>query len=112
MFTVADFLWRVLPELADAPSLRWSGDCLVSADLPAGRLGLDGGGITLAPRVFAARCRLLAGRPGTIPCVIHPSRAVATVWERRDAGPVAGHRYRREVHYTVGELGVALLDRA
>ncbi|WP_328940598.1 winged helix-turn-helix domain-containing protein [Streptomyces sp. NBC_00250] len=144
------------------PSLRWSGDCLVSADLPARGLDLDGGGITLAPSVFAARCHLLAGRPGTIPCVVYPSRAVATVWERRDtaedglarllgrsrsrllahtsspstttglaqltglslgavsqhlavlrdAGLVTSHRYRREVHYTASELGVALLDRA
>ncbi|MCX5393959.1 DUF5937 family protein [Streptomyces sp. NBC_00094] len=84
------------------PSVRWSEDRLVSADLPAGRLGLDGGGITLAPSAFAPRCHLLSGQaapqplagpptapplaeqPTTPPCVIYPSRAVGTLWERRD----------------------------
>lgn len=30
----------------------------------------------------------------------------------RDAGLVTSHRYRREVHYTASDLGIALLERA
>lgn len=66
------------------PSVRWSDERLVSADLPAGRLALGGGGVTLAPSAFAARCHLLAGQAAAPPCVIYPSRAVGTLWERRD----------------------------
>ncbi|WP_260610832.1 helix-turn-helix domain-containing protein [Streptomyces sp. WAC06614] len=144
------------------PSLRWAGDRLVSADLPAGGPELGGRGLTLAPSAFAARCRLLDGPGPTPPAVVYPSRAVGTLWEHRDAsgdglarllgssrarlllltsspttttqlaarcglslgavsqhlgvlrdaGLVTSHRYRREVHYTVSDLGSALLERA
>ncbi|MBT2472174.1 winged helix-turn-helix transcriptional regulator [Streptomyces sp. ISL-66] len=67
------------------PALHWADNRLVSADLPAGELGLDGGGITLAPSAFAVRCHLLTGQGGAPPCTIYPSRAVGTLWERRDA---------------------------
>ncbi|MFG2986290.1 DUF5937 family protein [Streptomyces sp. NPDC048258] len=70
------------------PALHWRDDRLVSADLPTGELALDGGGITLAPSGFAVRCRLLAGQSGqggAPPCAVYPSRAVGTLWERRDA---------------------------
>jgi len=71
------------------PSLRWSDDRLSWTGPPVGRLALDGGGITLAPSAFAARCVLLPGRPagpgrnGTPPCLVYPSRGVGTLWERR-----------------------------
>ncbi|GAA2797381.1 ArsR/SmtB family transcription factor [Streptomyces showdoensis] len=68
------------------PGLRRTGDRLSSPDLPAGELALDGGGITLAPSVFATRCVLLPGRPGTPPCLVYPARAVGTLWERGGDG--------------------------
>ncbi|WP_371618884.1 DUF5937 family protein [Streptomyces sp. NBC_00454] len=67
------------------PALRWEDNRLESADLPAGELVLAGHGITLAPSAFAVRCHLLAGLGGAPPCAIYPSRAVGTLWERRDA---------------------------
>ncbi|MEV7414151.1 DUF5937 family protein [Streptomyces sp. NPDC089919] len=143
------------------PELTWEEDRLVSWALPAGRHDLAGGGLTLAPSAFAARCHLLPGRAGVPPCLVYPARGAGTLWEcrgdsgaglarllgrsraallaqtatpstttglaarsgltpgavsqhlsvLREAGLVAGHRYRREVHYTVSELGMALLDR-
>ncbi|MFH7598217.1 DUF5937 family protein [Streptomyces racemochromogenes] len=67
------------------PSLSWTGDRLVSADLPAAGLDLGGTGLTLAPSAFAARCHLLAAPGPTPPAAVYPSRAVGTLWERRDA---------------------------
>ncbi|MFB7588262.1 ArsR family transcriptional regulator [Streptomyces sp. NPDC056169] len=64
------------------PSLRWSEDRLSWTGPPVGRLTLDGGGITLAPSAFAARCVLLPGRDGVPPCLVYPARAVGTLWER------------------------------
>ncbi|MEU6168810.1 ArsR/SmtB family transcription factor [Streptomyces tanashiensis] len=64
------------------PSLRWAEDRLGGAGLPAGGLVLDGGGITLAPSVFAPRCVLLPGRETVPPCLVYPARAVGTLWER------------------------------
>lgn len=65
------------------PGLRRTEDRLSSPDLPAGELALNGGGITLVPSVFATRCVLLPGPPGTPPCLVYPARAVGTLWERR-----------------------------
>lgn len=67
------------------PTLHWAGDRLVSPDLRSAELNLDGAGITLAPSVFAARCHLLTGHCATSPAAVYPSRAVGTLWERRDA---------------------------
>ncbi|MFI8767974.1 DUF5937 family protein [Streptomyces sp. NPDC053792] len=64
------------------PSLRWADDRLTAAGLGAGGLTLDGGGITLAPSAFTARCVLLPGRYGVAPCLVYPVRAVGTLWER------------------------------
>ncbi|WP_055697780.1 ArsR/SmtB family transcription factor [Streptomyces silaceus] len=66
------------------PSLRWGDSRLDSPQLPGGECALDGGGITLAPSAFAARCVLLPGRDGVPPCLVYPARAVGTLWECRD----------------------------
>ncbi|MFJ8207908.1 DUF5937 family protein [Streptomyces sp. NPDC096033] len=62
-------------------SLSWTGNRLVSAELPPGELDLRGGGVTLVPSAFAGRCLLVAGRGAVPPCVIYPARAVGTLWE-------------------------------
>ncbi|MER5206723.1 ArsR family transcriptional regulator [Streptomyces sp. NPDC002825] len=71
------------------PSLRWAEDRLTGVGLPARGPALDGGGITLAPSVFTARCVLLPGRYGVAPCLVYPARAVGTLWER-NAEPCDG----------------------
>jgi hypothetical protein len=63
------------------PALNWTGDSLVSPDLPPAGPDLDGTGVTLAPTAFATRCHLLTGAG---PAVVYPARAVGTLWERRD----------------------------
>ncbi|MFJ7205967.1 hypothetical protein ACIQWR_20825 [Streptomyces sp. NPDC098789] len=67
------------------PAPRRTGDRLVSADLPAAGLDPGGTGLTLAPSAFAARRHLLAGPGPTPPTAVHPSRTVATLWERHAA---------------------------
>ncbi|MCX5380565.1 helix-turn-helix domain-containing protein [Streptomyces sp. NBC_00091] len=67
------------------PALRWTGDRLVSPDLPPAGLDLGGAGITLAPSAFAARCHLLTGPGPAPPAAVYPSRAVGGLWERRSA---------------------------
>ncbi|MEW2414672.1 helix-turn-helix domain-containing protein [Streptomyces sp. NPDC046866] len=74
------------------PCLAWTGDRLVSADLPADEPALGGTGVTLVPSAFADRCRLVVGRGPVPPCVIYPGRGVGTLWERRN-GP--GHGLTR-----------------
>ncbi|MFB7611804.1 ArsR/SmtB family transcription factor [Streptomyces gardneri] len=65
------------------PSLRWSEDRLSWTGPPVGRIALDGGGITLAPSAFTARCVLISGRAGVPPCLVYPARGIGTLWERR-----------------------------
>jgi len=68
------------------PALRWAGDRLVSPDLPPAGLDLGGAGITLTPSAFSSRrWYLLAGRQDAPPGAVYPSRAVGTLWERREA---------------------------
>ncbi|MEU6865658.1 DUF5937 family protein [Streptomyces sp. NPDC046876] len=71
------------------PALAWTGNRLVSADLPAGELALGGTGVTLVPSAFADRCRLVAGRDPVPPCVVYPARGIGTLWERGN-GPGDG----------------------
>ncbi|MGG8408643.1 DUF5937 family protein, partial [Streptomyces sp. 12297] len=68
------------------PALAWTGDRLVSRDLPAGEHALAGSGVTLVPSAFADRCRLVAGRGPVPPCVIYPARGIGTLWERASTG--------------------------
>ncbi|AZM92574.1 MULTISPECIES: ArsR/SmtB family transcription factor [Streptomyces] len=65
------------------PSLHWTGDRLVSDDLPPAGPDLGGTGIVLAPSAFAVRCHLLAGTGTAPPALVYPSRAVGGLWERR-----------------------------
>ncbi|MFF8838394.1 DUF5937 family protein [Streptomyces sp. NPDC015130] len=71
------------------PGLRWvegrltSDDRITSAGLSAAGPSLGGGGITLAPSAFAARCVLVPGRDGVPPCLVYPARGIGTLWERR-----------------------------
>ncbi|WP_165365045.1 winged helix-turn-helix domain-containing protein [Streptomyces sp. C] len=65
------------------PSLHWTGDRLVSADLPPAGPDLGGTDLVLAPSAFAARCHLLAGTGTAPPALVYPSRAVGGLWERR-----------------------------
>jgi DNA-binding transcriptional ArsR family regulator len=154
----ADGIQQMFAELH--PALRWAGDRLVTAELPAERIDLGGAGITLTPSAFSGRWYLPRHQDGT-PGVVYPARAVGTLWERRtaaghglarllgrsraqllgytsspatttqlaartglslgavsqhlavlrDAGLVTSHRYRREVNYTVSDLGAELLRR-
>ncbi|MCB5168435.1 helix-turn-helix domain-containing protein [Streptomyces bambusae] len=64
------------------PALAWTGDRLVSADLPTGELALSGTGVTLVPSAFAHRCRLVPARGPVPPSVIYPARGTGTLWER------------------------------
>ncbi|MEU8776847.1 DUF5937 family protein [Streptomyces sp. NPDC048606] len=64
------------------PALTWTGNRLVSADLPAEGSTPGGAGVTLVPSAFAERCRLVAGRGAVPPCVVYPARGVGTLWER------------------------------
>ncbi|MGW3209282.1 ArsR family transcriptional regulator [Streptomyces sp. NPDC001135] len=66
------------------PALTWSGDTLLSPDLPDSAACLGGSGITLAPTAFAVGCRFLTGDGGAQPALIYPTRAVGTLWERRE----------------------------
>lgn len=66
------------------PALTWSGDSLSSPDLPSRSPGLGGGGITLAPTAFAVRCHYLTEDGPAQPALVYPTRAVGTLWERRD----------------------------
>lgn len=65
------------------PTLCWTGHSLIFPDRTLPDLELDGAGLTLAPSAFAARCHLLTGH-ATPPGAFYPSRAVGTLWERRD----------------------------
>ncbi|MFE0652918.1 ArsR family transcriptional regulator [Streptomyces sp. NPDC059534] len=86
------------------PSLRWADDRLASPGLPAGALTLDGGGITLAPGAFTARCVLIPGRDGVPPCLVYPARGTGTLWERH-AEPGDG------LARLLGRSRAGLLDR-
>ncbi|MEU6668105.1 ArsR family transcriptional regulator [Streptomyces sp. NPDC046727] len=71
------------------PTLSWEGDRLTSPQLRHHRsdfegVELGGTGVTLAPTVFGAECRLLAGDGVTPPALVYPARALGTLWERRD----------------------------
>ncbi|WP_031173949.1 ArsR/SmtB family transcription factor [Streptomyces durhamensis] len=66
------------------PALTWSGDTLLSPDLPEPAPGLGGAGITLAPTAFAVRCHFLTEDGPAQPALVYPTRAVGTLWERRD----------------------------
>ncbi|GGS56200.1 ArsR/SmtB family transcription factor [Streptomyces cinerochromogenes] len=66
------------------PALTWSGDTLLSPHLPEPAACLDGAGITLVPTAFAVGCRFLTGDGPGQPALLYPTRAVGTLWERRE----------------------------
>ncbi|MFD0277875.1 DUF5937 family protein [Kitasatospora sp. NPDC127111] len=66
------------------PTLHWTGDRLVSPDLPDDGSALGGAGLTLTPSAFADRCHLLTGHQDTPPALVYPARALGLLWERRE----------------------------
>jgi DNA-binding transcriptional ArsR family regulator len=71
------------------PTVRWSGDRLVSTDPWDVRIDLRGRGLPLMPSVFNDKRVLWAVRESSQPVAVYPARAVATLWEGREPS-VAG----------------------
>ncbi|GAA4595913.1 hypothetical protein GCM10023194_66660 [Planotetraspora phitsanulokensis] len=117
------------------PALHWSGDRLVSPDLPAADPDLNGAGITravgtlweardatgngLARLIGRSRAQLLAYTTSpttTTQLAARTGLSLGTVSQHltvlREAGLVTSHRYRHEVNYTTSDLGIALLERS
>lgn len=107
------------PELVDAVRAWWQ------AAVPAVDRPRPGRRITLAPTAFATRCLLGRSRAQLLTYTTSPttttrlaaltglslgavSQHLAVLCE---AGLVTSHRYRREVNYAAGDLGIALLER-
>ncbi len=84
------------------PTVRWSGDRLVSDDGLDTVIDLAGRGLPMVPSVFADRCVLLTNSPAAPPVAIYPARAVGTLWERR-AGST------RELDKLLGRSRAAIL---